>query len=212
MNTHKTFWRWPLVVGTFYPVLFVLIYLYLSLVQPSHFTMTQPISYLELRPNGWVQHLNFVMVGLCTIAFGFGFYRSMKQFTQGKWLRVCMALFCVSGVGYIMGGLFTYDPRTRGTVGVLHGLGYILMTLCFLVVLFIVGFKFLHLPTFRKVGVYSLITLSIIVAILAFQQIPIFQNVTASFGGLLNRGFMIILNSWYVAIGDFLLGVTIQRR
>jgi hypothetical protein len=71
--------------------------------------LRHPVSSLELGANGWIQVVNFLVVGLLTIAFAVGVWRSR--------LRAGAVLIGVWGVGLLGAGLFVTDPVSGFPVG-----------------------------------------------------------------------------------------------
>jgi hypothetical protein len=71
--------------------------------------LRHPVSSLELGANGWIQVVNFLVVGLLTIAFAVGVWRPR--------LRAGAVLIGVWGVGLLGAGLFVTDPVSGFPVG-----------------------------------------------------------------------------------------------
>ncbi len=60
---------WAGVIG---PILFVFVFSLDGFLKPSYSAMSQPISYLEVGSNGWIQSANFIVLGLLLILFALG--------------------------------------------------------------------------------------------------------------------------------------------
>lgn len=71
--------------------------------------LRHPVSSLALGEHGWVQTANFLVVGLLTIAFAVGLWRSG--------IHVGGVLVGLWGVGLIGAGLFVTDPVSGFPVG-----------------------------------------------------------------------------------------------
>lgn len=87
--------------------------------------IAEPVSALEAGPNGWVQQVNFVVLGLLTIVFAIGLDRGLRRSRAG-WIGP--ALLGLSGVGNILAAVFplredaaglTYDPGGHAVAGIL---------------------------------------------------------------------------------------------
>ena len=62
--------------GVISPFLFVFVFSLDGFLKPEY--LTQPISYLELGANGWLQRANFIVLGLFLILFALGFSQKME--------------------------------------------------------------------------------------------------------------------------------------
>jgi Protein of unknown function (DUF998) len=90
--------------------LFTLVFLLEGAFKGSGYdALRHPVSSLELGANGWIQVVNFLVVGLLTIAFAVGLWRSR--------LRAGAVLIGVWGVGLLGAGLFVTDPVSGFPVG-----------------------------------------------------------------------------------------------
>ena len=86
--------------------------------------LSEPVSALEAGPNGWVQQLNFVVLGLTTLAFALGLHRTVRPAPRGS---AGPALLAVSGAGALLAAVLplredsagmTYDPGGHAVAGV----------------------------------------------------------------------------------------------
>ncbi|MEV5967814.1 DUF998 domain-containing protein [Kribbella sp. NPDC051952] len=90
--------------------LFILVFLLEGAFKGSGYdALRHPVSSLELGANGWIQVANFLVVGLLTIAFAVGLWRSR--------LRAGAVLIGVWGVGLLGAGVFVTDPVSGFPVG-----------------------------------------------------------------------------------------------
>ena len=113
------------------------------------FDMTRhAFSFLLLGPGGWVQTVNFLLVGLLYIAAG----RGLRRWLTGRAGRVAQILATTLGAGLIVGGLFPPPPSFGYPVGapagapaelsstaVLHATGFILGMLSFTILQFVLA-------------------------------------------------------------------------
>ena len=72
---------------------------------PDYDPLRHPVSSLALGPFGWTQTLNFIFVGILTLAFAVGLVR-----LRGARHKVGGILVGVWGVGLIGAGAFVTDP------------------------------------------------------------------------------------------------------
>jgi hypothetical protein len=93
------------VCGVIAGPLFVLVFLIEGAVTPGYDPLRHPVSSLALGPFGWTQTLNFIVVGLLTLAFAVGLVR-----LPDARHKVGGILVGIWGVGLIGAGAFVTDP------------------------------------------------------------------------------------------------------
>jgi len=93
------------VCGVIAGPLFVLVFLIEGTMTPDYDPLRYPVSSLALGPFGWTQTLNFIVVGLLTLAFAVGLVR-----LRGARQKVGGTLVGIWGVGLIGAGAFLTDP------------------------------------------------------------------------------------------------------
>lgn len=113
--------RWTLWCGMAAgPVLTVLLFAQ-GLWREDYELGADPISSLSLGPYGWVQILNFTVVGVLVGIFGFGVHRLHRAWcTLGRLFRFAGALLIIAGAGLVGVGVFVVDPSAWH--GTLHDL------------------------------------------------------------------------------------------
>ena len=94
-----------LVCGVIAGPLFVLVFLIEGTMTPDYDPLRHPVSSLALGPFGWTQTLNFIVVGLLTLAFAVGLVR-----LRGARQKIGGTLVGIWGVGLIGAGAFLTDP------------------------------------------------------------------------------------------------------
>ena len=113
------------------------------------FDMTRhAFSFLLLGPGGWVQTINFLLVGLLYIAAG----RGLRRRLTGPAGRTAQILATTLGAGLIVGGLFPPPPSfgypvgapagapaEMSTTAVLHAAGFIIGMLSFTILQFVLA-------------------------------------------------------------------------
>jgi hypothetical membrane protein len=106
---------WAGLVG---PVLFTLTWVAQELARIEEYSpIKEPVSALEAGPGGWVQQVNFVVLGVLTMAFAAGMYRALQPSKPGV---IGSVLLFTSGVASVLAGVVfplredavgvTYDP------------------------------------------------------------------------------------------------------
>jgi hypothetical protein len=88
-------------MGVIGPVTFVVIDLLAGALRPGYHLAHGTISRLAVGPLGWLQTLNFVFIGVCTVLLGVGL--ATRARLQG-------GLFGLWGVGFLLIALLPMDP------------------------------------------------------------------------------------------------------
>jgi Protein of unknown function (DUF998) len=154
--------------GMIGPVIFVLIVIVLTILQygfmrglgwhPIEGSGVPWPSGLALGPYGWLQVLNFILLGLLVIAFAVGLHRRVS----GRAAKIGTGLLMLAGVALVLLG-FKTDPNLLSTgpqtlSGWIHGLAFVLLTLSLLLTFFVMGWGLITDPLWRRYGWYSLAT------------------------------------------------------
>jgi hypothetical membrane protein len=94
-----------IVAGLIAPFPFIALVILQGILQPDYSHMVQPISALAALPLGWLQNLNFYIVGTLLIAYAIGLH-----FSVGPPRRAAIgpALITLSAVGLILCGVFPW--------------------------------------------------------------------------------------------------------
>jgi hypothetical membrane protein len=87
------------------PILFTVLVIVQGLFQPDYSHKELPISALAAWPLGWVQNVNFILVGLLLIAYAIRLHVGIRPSRGGM---VGPALLVVSGVGLIIAAVFPW--------------------------------------------------------------------------------------------------------
>jgi hypothetical membrane protein len=194
--------RLLLACGAIGPLLFILVFLVLGATRPGYNPYRHPISSLSIGDTGWIQAANFLVTGLCILAFAIGVRRSLLSTKGGTWGPLLIGL---TGIGFFGAGIFTTDPLfgypasttillSQYTVhGHLHDLCSILVFLGLPAACFVFCRRFVTLRN-GKCAAYSLLTglamlATSVLASIAFMQSPsfvsfagVFQRVSVSLG------------------------------
>ncbi len=87
------------------PVLFTVLVILQGLLIPAYSHVSLPISALEAWPTGWIQRLNFWVVGLLNIAFAYGLHLGVHATRRGAF---GFPLLVLGGIGIVLAGLFPW--------------------------------------------------------------------------------------------------------
>ena len=146
---------WAGLVG---PVLFTAAFLVQEAFRRDEYSpMAEPVSALEAGPNGWVQQVSFVVLGVLTMAFAWGLHRGMAP-TRGG-IAGPAALF-VTGIGLFVAAAVPIREDAAG-VSITPGGHLIGGTLFFLVspvALMLLSRRMRRDTAWRDLSAYTLVT------------------------------------------------------
>jgi len=98
------------------PILFTVVFIVQGLLRPGYSPVADPISALATGPNGWVQDLNFIVLGVLMIAYAVGLHLGARPARAGI---LGPALLAAAGAGAVLSGIvplqavadgLTYEP------------------------------------------------------------------------------------------------------
>jgi hypothetical membrane protein len=87
------------------PLPFIAVVALLAAVQPGYSHVAHPISALAAHPLGWIQNINFYVLGVCTIGYAIGLHFAVHPTRGGV---IGAMLLGLSGVGLILCGVFPW--------------------------------------------------------------------------------------------------------
>lgn len=131
--------------------LFVVLWAAQAFTRDGFLPMFHPMSLLSLGDGGWVQVVNFVVVGLLLIGGGVGLSRTLGSGRLTRWIGVLVVLM---GLGLVIAGLFVTDAGagfpagapTGAPVmswhGAVHQLGFVLTQFAFVAAGIVLAVKF----------------------------------------------------------------------
>lgn len=96
------------IAGMAGPLVFTALVVIQGLLQPEYSHVSQPISALTAWPAGWIQKLNFYVVGVLMAAFALGLNYGVRRSARGF---VGFALLVLGSVGIVLAGLFPWVLR-----------------------------------------------------------------------------------------------------
>jgi hypothetical membrane protein len=125
-STRSDLMRWAAMAGIAGPVLFTLGFLAQEQLRRGEYDpIREIVSALEAGTHGWIQQVNFVILGVLTMIFAVGLHRGLAPSRAGMVGPV--ALF-ISGAANVLGAIFplredatgaTYDPGGHQVAGTL---------------------------------------------------------------------------------------------
>lgn len=93
--------------GIIGPVVFAVVAVVQGLLRPGYSFVAQPVVALVAGPSGWVQDLNFVVLGAAMIAFAIGLQLGVRP---TRWAVLGPGSFALSGIGPLWAGLAGPHP------------------------------------------------------------------------------------------------------
>lgn len=190
--------------------LFVATFLLEGAIAPGYDPLRHPVSSLALSPSGWMQIGNFLVAGTLYLACAAGLARAPRA-TVGT--RAGVLLVAAVAVGLLGSGVFITDPISgyppgtpsanttySGTAAALHDLFGVLVFLGLPAAAIVFGRWFLRQGD-RGFGWYAIgtgLAMLVLFALTsaAFAQVP----ALVAFGGLLQRGTIIVGLAWLTAL------------
>jgi hypothetical protein len=182
--------------GMIASVLFVAVFFVEGYVRRDYRPIAMYISELSVGPYGWIQRVNFAVLGLLFLLFANGV---PAEFPSGKASKAGPVLLAIIGVSLFASGFFVTDPGGIQTTwhGVLHGMfGALVFSLapvtCFLFVR-----RFREEPTWRPLTRWTLFVGVMIVFWVVLMKIgQIEAGRLRALEGLLQRMGLVTFLAW----------------
>lgn len=209
-----TFWRPFVWAGIGAPLFFALVFTLDGALMPSYSSYNEAISYLEVGPLGWIQRLNFILLGLLLVGFARAYAERMRGAQARGWVRTTTTLLTLSALGWIVAGLFAPNPylapQMNNLHAYLHQLSFIIVFLPFALGSVVAGIAGLLTRGWRVYGVYALINgLVLLVPPIGSLSYLIDQSFigdpNSPGGGLFNRVALAVFFAWYIITAIILL-------
>ena len=188
--------------GLLAPILFVTVFTVAGLLRKGYDPLSTYVSVLALGPGGWIQMLNFVILGVLMLVFSRG---AAAEFKTGKASKGGPVLLLIIALLFIVSGIFVMDPTgtplNQATVhGIIHGLaGGIIFTLM-PITCFVFLRRFHADPDWQLFQGWTLVLGNIIAAAVIMltltSKVPALQTSFASWQGLIQRMIIIPFMLW----------------
>ena len=94
-----------IVAGLVAPFPFIALVILQGYLQPGYSHVVHPISALAALPLGWIQNINFYVLGTLMIAYAIGLHFSIRRAPRAA---IGPTLVALSGVGLILSGVFPW--------------------------------------------------------------------------------------------------------
>jgi hypothetical protein len=190
---------WAGIIG---PVLFVAVFTIEGWLRPGYNALSTYVSALSLGPRGWIQMVNFVVLGALLLAFTAG---AASEFQTGKASKGGPILLSIISILFMVSGPFRMDPTgtpldqitVHGTVhGLAGGIIFILMPItCFVFLR-----RFRLDPDWRSLqwwtlGLGIIIAAAVILLTIASKS-PSVESIFIDWLGLIQRFIIIPFMLW----------------
>lgn len=96
---------WPAIAGMVGPLFFIALVIAQGILQPEYSHIAMPISALAAWPAGWIQNLNFFLLGTLNAAFTIGVHHAIRATRFGV---IGILLLLGSCLGILLAGLFPW--------------------------------------------------------------------------------------------------------
>jgi hypothetical protein len=181
-------------MGAIAPMFFTFVYTVDGFFLPGYDANSRPTSDLSLGPDGWIQIINFILLGLTMMGSAVAVRTSNNPLSSSRWIPRLIAMF---GVGLVIAGIFLTDPMpgyppgpgvtvARVTLhGALHQIGSVLAFGSLLLACFVAAHHLWRSPHWHGWAVYSLASGLLMMALLAGFGVAMGVHGPA---GLLERG------------------------
>jgi hypothetical protein len=204
--------RWAGVVA---PALFVVVFFVEGYLRPGYNPRSMYISALSLGPRGWVQMVNFLVLGLLLGLFA---WRVSTVFPTGKASKWGVILLGILAVLFFISGPFVMDPtgtpQNQMTVhGTIHGLAGGFVFLLMPVTIFVFLRRFRVDPEWQKMVGWTwalgVIEAVAVVFFTAVSKSPALSASLAEWMGLIQRLALVPFMLW---LFDFGVEVALRSR
>jgi hypothetical protein len=186
--------------------LFMVMFLLQGWLRADYDPRRMSISELALGPYGWVQILNFIVLGASLLVFARGL---AAEFPTGKASKAGPILLAITGICAIGSAIFVTEPTAMPpTEWAWHGWVHIVFALVAFVIwpiLAIVFYRrFRQEPEWRPYAGWSLlvavVTTILLLTMIFGPGVPGGQNFISEWSGVLQRLNTIVFNSWLLAL------------
>jgi hypothetical protein len=195
----RTIAGWAGMIGS---ALFVAIFTLEGWLRPSYDPCSTFISELSIGPRGWIQILNFIILGILFLLFTWGV---AAEFRKGKASKAGPILLAIIGFSFLVSGPLVTDlagtPRDQMSLqGILHGIFEALVFSFSPVSCFVFWRRFRQDQNWKHLQGWTLavgiITLAAVVLLSAATKTQDIPNALTPWSGLIQRMVIIPYLIW----------------
>jgi len=191
---------WAGMIG---PVLFTLSFTVNGFLRPGYSPVRNYVSELSIGPQGWIQMVSFMFLGITVMLFALGL---KEAFPTGRASRSGPILFIVIAVCYFLSGPFVTDPMSmfdnqQTLHGTLHGIfGAIVFSLS-AVCCFVFWRRFHVDDKWKPLAAFTLIAGIVMVVLIVMMKIGQLQTGWLSdWAGVVQRCCLILSYVWIFTV------------
>jgi len=190
---------WAGMIGS---ALFVTVFTLEGWLRPGYDPRSTFISELSIGPRGWVQILNFIILGTLFLVFTWGV---VDEFREGKASKAGPILLAIIGFSFLVSGPFVTDvaatPRDQMSLhGILHGIFGALVFSLSPISCFVFWRRFRQDPNWQPLKGWTLavgiITTAAVILLSAAIKTQVIPNVFTPWTGLIQRMVIIPYLTW----------------
>ena len=190
---------WAGMIGS---ALFVTVFTLEGWLRPGYDPRSTFISELSIGPRGWVQILNFIILGMLFLVFTWGV---VDEFREGKASKAGPILLAIIGFSFLVSGPLVTDvaatPRDQMSLhGILHGIFGALVFSLSPISCFVFWRRFRQDPNWQILKGWTLaagiITTAAVILLSAATKTQVIPNVFTPWNGLIQRMVIIPYLIW----------------
>jgi len=191
---------WAGVLG---PALFTLSFTVNGQLRPGYDPVKMYISELSIGPQGWIQIISFMLLGVAVFLFALGL---RAAFPTGRASRAGPVLFMIIAVCYFLSGPFVTDPAAmfdnqKSFHGIVHGiLGAAVFSLS-AAACFVLWRRFRSDTAWRPLSAFSLaagVIMAILIVLMKIGQLK--EGPLQDWAGVVQRCCLMSSYAWIAAI------------
>jgi len=194
--------------GMLGPVMFTLSFTINGFLRPDYDPVRRYVSELSIGPQGWIQIVSFMLLGVSIMLFALGL---MASIPTGKASRSAPLLFIIIAVCYFLSGPFVTDPMAmfdnqQTLQGTLHGIfGAIVFSLS-AASCFVLWSRFRIDENWKSLSIPTLTVGIFMVILIVLMKVGQLQS------GLLNDGAGVIQRCCLIAFYVWMLVVALRMK
>lgn len=190
---------WAGMIGS---ALFVAVFTLEGWLRPDYNPFSMYISALSLGPRGWIQVINFIVLGVFLLIFAWGI---RAEFPTGKTARGGSIMLAILAVLFIVSGIFVMDPMDTpqdqmSVHGLIHGIAGGIVFVLMPVTIFVYLRRFRVEPNWLAVQgwtvVLGIIEATAVIIFTIVSKSPTLFNTFAGWIGLIQRAALIPFMFW----------------
>jgi hypothetical protein len=199
---------WAGMIGS---ALFIIVFTVEGWLRPGYEARSTFISELSIGPRGWIQIVNFILLGLLFLVFTRGVAAEFRKGKASKWGPILLAII---GVSFLVSGPLITDvagtPRDQMTAqGTLHGIFGALVFSLAPVSCFVLWRRFREDPDWKHLQGWTLaaglITTAAVILLSIATKMPVTPNAFTPWNGLIQRMVIIPYLIWIFIFASALL-------